>query len=138
MKKTNILAGLLLVSAGAWACTNYEFVGELFIGTVDSRADVAEELQEQYGDQFPEGTRVEASVRFILRSGGITVGTFNMPIVKECDETLEEAYEAQISTTPPGGGGSGGGYYFPGFPNIPGGCIGNCGGTVTVGEVETA
>lgn len=29
----------------------------------------------------------------------------------------------------------GSGFYFPSFPNIPGGCVGNCGGTVTVGEV---
>jgi hypothetical protein len=80
-------------------------VGELFIGNVNSRDDVAEELMEDFGDRFGPDTRVEAAVRFILRPGGITVGTFTMPIVKQCGETLAEAYEAQVSSASSGGGG---------------------------------
>jgi hypothetical protein len=69
MKKSKVLLGLLFVSAVAWACTNYEFVGESNVGTVDSRDDVAEALQAQFGGDFLVGTRVSMVVRFILQPG---------------------------------------------------------------------
>ncbi|MFY2764299.1 hypothetical protein [Arenimonas sp. MALMAid1274] len=138
MKKNKVLLGLLFVSAVAWACTDYEFVGEVNVGTVDSRDDVAEALQEQFGDDYPEGTRVSMVVRFILQPGTTPLGTFSMPLTKECDEKLDEAYEAQIAinTTPTGSGG-GGSIYFPHFPRPFGPCGSRCGtGTVEVGEVK--
>jgi len=141
MRRKFLIAALMLTTGIAIACTNYEFVGELHVGSVSSRDDVGEELMEDFGDQFPVGTRIEAVVRFQLRINGVTIGTFSMPLVKECDETLEEAYAEQIdedSTSGTGGAGSGGGIYTPTFPNIPGGCIGNCGGIVEVGDVEQA
>lgn len=105
MKQKKLLWGAVLFSGVALACTDYGVVGELFIGNVDSREDVAEELMEDFGSQFGPDTRIEAAVRFVLRSGGITVGTFTMPLVKQCGETLAEAYEAQVSAASSGGGG---------------------------------
>lgn len=103
--KKKLLWSALLFSGVALACTDYGFVGELFIGDVSSRADVAEELEEDFGDQFGAGTRVEGVVRFILKAGVYTVGTFSMPIVKECGETLAQAYEAQVAANDAGSGG---------------------------------
>lgn len=141
MKGKYFLFGCLMGSAVAIACTDYGHVGELNVGMVDSRDDVGEELMEDFGDRFPAETRIEAVVRFQLRAGGLPIGTFNMPLVKQCDETLEEAYAKQIDSNSTAGGSSGGATpFYPQFPSIPGGCVGDChpGGDVEVGDVDQA
>ena len=75
------------------------------IGDVADREDVAEELEEKFGHEYPVGTKMNGIVRFIFKPAGKPLALISMPIYKECDQTLAEAYEAQVASASTGGGG---------------------------------
>lgn len=134
MKKNKALLVLLLASAAVWACTDVG-IHHLDVGAINSSDELAAELQKRYGDQFGRDVRMEGYVTYSVSAFGVRMGLHSLPIVKECDKTLEQVVtEAQQSWRANPGFGGGPVYRFPGFPYIPGGCIGNC-GTVEVGEV---
>lgn len=137
--KKSILISCLLASSAVLACQVIHGASfDINLGTINPAdiEDYADDIQQQLGQQFGTDVEVSGTVRYHARipilgiSGGLNV----VPLTKYCDQTFEERWK-ELHAAPPVFGGGGGGIYIPRFPNIPGGCIGNCGGTVEVGEV---
>lgn len=137
-KNTPLLLGLLFTGT-TLACTVLQ--GPQFSATVvaTSLTEVGQRLQEQLGSQFGPDVDVEGYV--LVRPSARLPGGAPIPFHKPCGQTFEER-GAELDPSNQNnntGTGSGGGGYSPSprpwFP--PSGCIGNCGGTVTVGDITS-
>jgi len=138
--KKKILLSCLFASSIVLACQVID--GNSFdinIGTINPAniGSYGDEIQRRLGEQFGTDVEVSGVVRYSARIPilGISGGLHSIPLTKHCDQTFKQRWQEIYSPTPPPSFGGGGSVYFPGFPNIPGGCVGNCGGTVTVGDV---
>lgn len=101
---------------------------------------MGQRLQEQFGSQFGPDVDVEGYV--LVRPSARLPGGVSIPFHKPCGQTFEEGGAELDPANPDNGnagtGGGSGGYApspRPWFP--PSGCIGNCGGTVTVGDITS-
>lgn len=140
MKKKLLLAGLM-ASSVVLACQVIDGVSfDINLGPINPAniADMADEIQDALGDQFGRDVAVSGVIRYQARLPiiGLVGGLHSVPLTKGCDQTFEERWKEIYMPAPPRSGGGGGGYvYIPRIPYIPGGCIGNCGGTVEVGDI---
>lgn len=136
-----ILLTCLFASSVALACQVID--GNSFdinIGTINPAniASYGDDIQRQLGEEFGPDVQVSGVIRYSARIPilGFRGGLHSIPLTKHCNETFEQRWKDIYMPAPPSSGGGGGFVYFPGFPRIPGGCVGNCGGTVEVGEVQ--
>lgn len=103
-------------------------------------AAIGARLQSMYGNRH----NADEVFVYVAVQGPIGKPAVVLPFTKPCNERFDqqgredEDEDEDGDDTPPssGGGSGGGGIGFPSFPYIPGGCVGNCGGTVEVGDIE--
>jgi len=139
--KKKILLSCLVASSIVLACQvidGNEF--DIYLGTINPAkiGDYGDEIERQLGEEYGTNVQVTGVVRYSARIPilGIRGGLHSIPLTKHCDQTFKERWQEIYSPMPPPSYGGGGTIFFPGFPNIPGGCVGNCSGTVTVGDVQ--